>query len=153
MNARTPAEVRDLFFPDIEHNAVVVFYCELSRNRGPTQAAIFREIDRAFNRPRYPVVFYPEVFVLEGGFRDFSRAFPRDVDGGHRPMVSRRAEREGWLAAGHALWRRGLQEYEQEWKMRPMEDLLEKKFNLKRPQVFERPVEEEVVPQSLKLDE
>ncbi|KAH9813427.1 Rhodanese-like domain-containing protein, partial [Melampsora americana] len=46
---------------------VLVFYCEFSSVRGPTMALYLREKDRETNHP----FVYPEVYVLDGGFKNY----------------------------------------------------------------------------------
>ncbi|OHT01964.1 hypothetical protein TRFO_31034 [Tritrichomonas foetus] len=44
---------------------LIIFHCEFSHQRGPELASIFRKIDRKVNS--YPNLFYPDVYVLDGG--------------------------------------------------------------------------------------
>lgn len=47
----------------------VIFHCEFSRIRGPKVMSIFRKLDR--ERNEYPNLFFPHVFLLEGGYKTF----------------------------------------------------------------------------------
>ncbi|KAI0317858.1 hypothetical protein OF83DRAFT_1163716 [Amylostereum chailletii] len=47
---------------------ILVFHCEFSVKRAPTFAKHLRSKDRMINNHSYPKVFYPEVYVLEGGY-------------------------------------------------------------------------------------
>lgn len=78
---------RDACFDSV----VVVFYCEYSMNRGPTMASIFRRIDRSLNYKRYPFIFFQNVAILKGGFKNFYKQFPKLCDGYHLPMWDRPA--------------------------------------------------------------
>ncbi|KAI0031492.1 hypothetical protein K488DRAFT_79028 [Vararia minispora EC-137] len=47
---------------------ILVFHCEFSVKRAPTFAKYLRSKDRSMNGHNYPKVFYPEIYVLEGGY-------------------------------------------------------------------------------------
>ena len=60
------------FFMSLEKkNTVIVFYCEFSSQRGPGSYRHLRECDRKMNKDRYPTVWYPQTYVLEGGYKAF----------------------------------------------------------------------------------
>ncbi|KAH0629954.1 hypothetical protein JD844_012450 [Phrynosoma platyrhinos] len=48
---------------------ILVFHCEYSSERGPKMCRYLREEDRAMNE--YPALHYPELYVLQGGYKDF----------------------------------------------------------------------------------
>nr|XP_056718652.1 M-phase inducer phosphatase 3 [Euleptes europaea] len=48
---------------------ILVFHCEFSSERGPKMCRYLREEDRAMNE--YPALHYPELYVLQGGYKDF----------------------------------------------------------------------------------
>ncbi|KAJ1951635.1 m-phase inducer phosphatase [Linderina macrospora] len=50
---------------------VVILHCEYSIQRAPSMASHLRRRDREVNMHRYPHLHYPEVYVLEGGYRNF----------------------------------------------------------------------------------
>ncbi|XP_023387753.1 M-phase inducer phosphatase 3 isoform X8 [Pteropus vampyrus] len=52
----------------IQKRIIIVFYCEFSE-RGPRMCRSLREEDRALNQ--YPALYYPELYILKGGYRDF----------------------------------------------------------------------------------
>uniref|UniRef100_A0A8D2D151 M-phase inducer phosphatase n=1 Tax=Sciurus vulgaris TaxID=55149 RepID=A0A8D2D151_SCIVU len=54
---------------DIQKRIVIVFHCEFSSERGPRMCRSLREEDRALNQ--YPTLYYPELYILKGGYRDF----------------------------------------------------------------------------------
>jgi M-phase inducer tyrosine phosphatase len=86
-NINSPDLLIDAFFKEPIPNAVIIFHCEFSHNRGPQLAAIFRKIDRNMNKFSYPNLLYPHVYILDGGYRDFFVAFPQLCDGGYTPML------------------------------------------------------------------
>ncbi|CAI9170524.1 unnamed protein product [Rangifer tarandus platyrhynchus] len=54
---------------DIQKRIIIVFHCEFSSERGPRMCRSLREEDRALNQ--YPALYYPELYILKGGYRDF----------------------------------------------------------------------------------
>uniref|UniRef100_A0A8D0NBZ9 M-phase inducer phosphatase n=1 Tax=Sus scrofa TaxID=9823 RepID=A0A8D0NBZ9_PIG len=54
---------------DTQKRIIVVFHCEFSSERGPRMCRSLREEDRALNQ--YPALYYPELYILKGGYRDF----------------------------------------------------------------------------------
>ena len=67
---------------------IIVFHCEFSQYRGPRMAALFRTIDRNKNYFSYPHLTYPEVFVLDGGFRKTFHEHPDICCGKYVPMIN-----------------------------------------------------------------
>lgn len=50
---------------------VLIFHCEFSIERGPKLMREIREFDRLLNKHCYPNLFYPEIYLLEGGYKLF----------------------------------------------------------------------------------
>ncbi|KJH45498.1 rhodanese-like protein [Dictyocaulus viviparus] len=50
---------------------VPIFYCEYSQKRGPSMAQMLRKIDRQRNVEVYPKVDFPEIYVVDKGYRNF----------------------------------------------------------------------------------
>lgn len=50
---------------------LLIFHCEYSRLRGPTMAGHLRKFDRLHNTDRYPYLHYPDIVVLDGGYKRF----------------------------------------------------------------------------------
>lgn len=48
---------------------ILIFHCEFSQKRGPNLYRTLRRQDRACNI--YPNLHYPEMYLLEGGFKKF----------------------------------------------------------------------------------
>ncbi|KAG8727790.1 cell division cycle- protein [Ceratobasidium sp. 428] len=59
---------------------VLVFHCEFSVKRAPTFAKHLRSRDRTLNSHSYPKVHYPEVYVMAGGFSQYFKEKPSQVD-------------------------------------------------------------------------
>ncbi|SCU86242.1 LAMI_0D01068g1_1 [Lachancea mirantina] len=61
---------------------LVIFHCEFSSYRGPVMASHLRNCDRVLNYENYPKLHYPDILVLNGGYKSFfekfsHRCFPR----------------------------------------------------------------------------
>uniref|UniRef100_A0A1I7SXL8 protein-tyrosine-phosphatase n=1 Tax=Caenorhabditis tropicalis TaxID=1561998 RepID=A0A1I7SXL8_9PELO len=52
---------------------ILIFYCEYSQKRGPSMANALRRLDRFDNFGNYPNVFFPEMYVLDKGYKGFFR--------------------------------------------------------------------------------
>ncbi|CAF0829603.1 unnamed protein product [Brachionus calyciflorus] len=50
---------------------VLIFHCEFSIERGPKLMREVRERDRSVNKNNYPNLFYPEIYLLKGGYKQF----------------------------------------------------------------------------------
>ncbi|XP_074141598.1 M-phase inducer phosphatase 2 [Sminthopsis crassicaudata] len=71
--------------PSEDKRIILIFHCEFSSERGPRMCRFIRERDRACND--YPNLYYPEMYILKGGYKDFFPQFttfcePQD----YRPM-------------------------------------------------------------------
>ncbi|KAF9437499.1 cell division cycle- protein [Entomortierella beljakovae] len=73
VNVNTTNELEKLLLqPAItDKRVLLIFHCEFSCERGPRMARHLRNQDRAANTSHYPAVFYPEIYVMEGGYSGF----------------------------------------------------------------------------------
>ncbi|SCV05697.1 LANO_0H13190g1_1 [Lachancea nothofagi CBS 11611] len=60
---------------------LMVFHCEFSSYRGPIMASHLRNCDRMLNYDNYPKLHYPDILIVEGGYKSFfdkysDRCFP-----------------------------------------------------------------------------
>jgi hypothetical protein len=70
----------------VQEAPVFVFYCEFSQKRGPRMNRAVRSFDRRLND--YPKLHYPEMYLLEGGYREFYKNFSDlCVPMGYMPML------------------------------------------------------------------
>ncbi|CAL8086068.1 unnamed protein product [Calicophoron daubneyi] len=53
----------------------VIFHCEFSSQRAPDLAAFLRSIDRISNYHRYPFLYFPEIYIMKGGYSAFYRKY------------------------------------------------------------------------------
>lgn len=67
-------------FQDKKHCKVVkralIFHCEYSSFRAPRMALYVRKMDRKINASSYPQLSFPEMYILEGGYRQFFQHYP-----------------------------------------------------------------------------
>ncbi|KFD52722.1 hypothetical protein M514_06378 [Trichuris suis] len=54
-----------------ESREIVIFYCEYSQERGPRMSRYLRAMDRRMNVANYPKLHYPEIYLLDGGYKNF----------------------------------------------------------------------------------
>ncbi|KAL8744492.1 MAG: hypothetical protein Q9190_003271 [Brigantiaea leucoxantha] len=60
-----------LFESALAPRTLLVFHCEYSAHRAPLMAKFLRHKDRAVNAHRYPLLTYPELYILDGGYSSF----------------------------------------------------------------------------------
>ncbi|KAJ3084186.1 cell division cycle- protein [Quaeritorhiza haematococci] len=72
-NINSPNELEQLFFspPITDKKVVIIFHCEFSSQRAPRMALHLRNHDRHLNLVNYPQLHYPEIYILNGGYREF----------------------------------------------------------------------------------
>jgi len=109
VNMNSPELLFSSFFEPHFENSIVVFHCEFSHNRGPQIAAIFRAFDRDMNKADYPHLFYPKVFILDGGYKQFYSEFSQYCEGGYTPMLDEQYRLSGDLARATSEFREGVE--------------------------------------------
>uniref|UniRef100_A0A8C9V2M3 M-phase inducer phosphatase n=1 Tax=Scleropages formosus TaxID=113540 RepID=A0A8C9V2M3_SCLFO len=68
-----------------DKRVLLIFHCEFSSERGPRMCRFVRERDRMLNQ--YPALFYPELYVLKGGYKEFFPRFQKECEPqAYRPM-------------------------------------------------------------------
>ncbi|KAG0213760.1 cell division cycle- protein [Mortierella sp. NVP41] len=73
VNINTTGELDKLLLQPArtDKRVLLIFHCEFSSKRAPRLARHLRNQDRAWNVSHYPALFYPEVYVMEGGYSSF----------------------------------------------------------------------------------
>ena len=54
---------------DPSKRVVLIFHCEFSSERGPKLSRFLRSQDRMMNKDCYPYLHYPELYLLDGGYK------------------------------------------------------------------------------------
>ncbi|KAJ3124551.1 Jouberin [Nowakowskiella sp. JEL0407] len=72
-NVNTVQHLTDLFLNPAtkSEKTAIIFTCEFSSQRGPRMALYLRDQDRKLNYHSYPELYYPDVYILKGGYREF----------------------------------------------------------------------------------
>jgi len=71
----------------------IVFHCEFSSKRGPESWRQLRDLDRKYNG-RFDELYYPEIYVMEGGYQNFYQAYPHVCEGRYIEMKDKRFKGE-----------------------------------------------------------
>ena len=67
---------------------VIIFHCEFSSERGPKMLRFLRSKDRELNKENYPTLSFPEMYLLDGGYKAFFNEHPQLCDPiSYRPML------------------------------------------------------------------
>lgn len=57
--------------PDEDKRSIIIFHCEFSSKRGPEMSRFMRQKDRECNGMEFPKLYYPELYLLQGGYKKF----------------------------------------------------------------------------------
>ncbi|XP_046851682.1 M-phase inducer phosphatase 1-like [Xenia sp. Carnegie-2017] len=75
LNFHKKEEIYDFFLkkPKCVENkrTILIFHCEFSSKRAPTLYRYLRNKDRDSHTHCYPKLFYPEIYVIQGGYKAF----------------------------------------------------------------------------------
>ncbi|KNC47130.1 uncharacterized protein AMSG_03559 [Thecamonas trahens ATCC 50062] len=75
LNLHTTALLEEFFLTTIMTDPVptIVFHCEFSSKRGPTQCRHLRSMDRMIHAEleEWTSLYYPEMYILQGGYKGF----------------------------------------------------------------------------------
>ncbi|KAG0319536.1 cell division cycle- protein [Podila horticola] len=76
VNINTTDKLEELLFKPVitGKKVLLIFHCEFSSERGPRMARHLRNQDRSANTIHYPALYYPEVYVMHGGYSGFFAA-------------------------------------------------------------------------------
>ena len=117
INVNTRKQLINVYDRFRGQNVCVVIHCEFSQNRGPSLYQLFREHDRRCNP--YPHLSYPNVFLLEGGYRRFYQEMPAFCIGGYTPMRDEKYVISGDLKRSHSFFKKEILQQNKAIKPRP----------------------------------
>lgn len=86
INVFDTSKCEEVFYPSNSvhraeiHQRIPIFYCEYSQKRGPSMAQTLRSVDRQRNVDVYPKVDFPEIYVIDKGYRNFFETFAESAD-------------------------------------------------------------------------
>ena len=82
-NLNSPTQVYKEFFSSperiqylMEKDSIIILHCEFSSFRAPQTYNLIRRTDREINECKYPLICYPELYLLENGYKDFYENYP-----------------------------------------------------------------------------
>ncbi|KAK3590052.1 hypothetical protein CHS0354_041079 [Potamilus streckersoni] len=58
-----------------DKNHIIIFHCEFSSERGPKMYRFLQSEDRDLHKDNYPQLYYPEVYLLDGGYKAFFESY------------------------------------------------------------------------------
>jgi rhodanese-related sulfurtransferase len=70
---------RALVTPETGRRRIFLFHCEFSSHRGPAMLRHVRAVDRRVNAHRYPLLSFPDLVLLAGGYVAFCDRFAPDA--------------------------------------------------------------------------
>ncbi|CAC5380780.1 STG [Mytilus coruscus] len=70
-NRYSHASILELLQQPTTEKQILVFHCEFSSERGPKMMRFLRSKDRELNKENYPALNYPEVYLLDDGYKSF----------------------------------------------------------------------------------
>ena len=71
INVNSPDVIEKLLLAEPKQNTLIVFHCEFSSERAPRMALHVRNLDRQMNKTNYPSLYYPEMYILDGGYKNY----------------------------------------------------------------------------------
>ncbi|XP_030634756.1 cell division cycle 25 homolog d [Chanos chanos] len=87
---QTPSRQRETLEGAASPRKIILFHCEFSSKRGPHLYQYLRALDRRLNVNVYPQLLYPELYLLQGGYKQFYACFPELCEPrGYVPMRHR----------------------------------------------------------------
>jgi len=76
INIKTEEEVESTLLREPSEEIMLVFHCEFSSHRAPRLYQYLRKKDRELHTESYPKLFYPELYVIQGGYKRFFEEYP-----------------------------------------------------------------------------
>ena len=82
INISEPEDLKAFLCPSATHvkqlmetQTIIIFHCEYSERRAPSMYFSLRQFDRHYNIEKYPRLFFPEIYVMQGGYSKYWQLF------------------------------------------------------------------------------
>lgn len=80
-----PEKMETQFFlsTTLEYSArmALIFFCEFSANRAPKMLRHVRNVDRRLHADSYPELYYPELYLVDGGYKSCFETLQQEICG------------------------------------------------------------------------
>lgn len=106
-NILNRSQLRKIFRHCSNKNYCVICHCEFSQKRGPSLFQMIRSFDRESNQ--YPHLSIPEMYVLDGGYKQFYEKYPSLCVGGYTEMRDDHFVSCGELRRCHSFYKRQME--------------------------------------------
>lgn len=73
-------------------STIIIFHCEFSSERAPRMALHVRNRDRELHAESYPALHYPQLYILEGGYKNFFLQYPEHCEPPHQYVPMRKSD-------------------------------------------------------------
>lgn len=130
MNCNDPIELKKIFFQKPAPRSIIVFHCEKSCSRGPQTAIAFRTIDRELHEKADDSLYYPDVYILDGGYKTFYHEYKEFCEGEYVMMDDERFIQNGMLQAETARFRENAERNQR----KPLRKVSFSSINLRSPE-------------------
>ncbi len=77
INIVKPEHAIEKFFKEQIHDidTCILFHCEFSSHRAPKMMKEVRNLDRKLHENSYPQLYYPQLYLIKGGYKEFYKNF------------------------------------------------------------------------------
>eukprot|EP00943_MAST-04B_sp_MAST-4B-sp1_P009705 g9705.t1 len=77
INIVKPEHAIEKFFKEQIHDidTCILFHCEFSSHRAPKMMKEVRNLDRKLHENSYPQLYYPQLYLIKGGYKEFYNNF------------------------------------------------------------------------------
>ena len=77
-----PEHAIEKFFKEKIHdmNTCILFHCEFSSHRAPKMMREVRNLDRKLHEESYPQLYYPQLYLIKGGYKEFFKTFVENCE-------------------------------------------------------------------------
>ena len=82
INIVKPEHAIEKFFKEKIHdmNTCILFHCEFSSHRAPKMMREVRNLDRKLHEESYPQLYYPQLYLIKGGYKEFFKTFVENCE-------------------------------------------------------------------------